>query len=141
MAKVIFSLLLFFTTVLYAGVDANGHFDNADTFWTETHYPSAATKATKSHAAESGKRHVVTCVSATIATDSTAQTPIAVQLIDDTTPLATWTVSAPANGQGGIALCGLKFIGTANKAMTLEFSGAGVSSSRQSVAMQGYTVR
>ncbi len=76
-----------------------------------------------------------------VVTDATAQTPVYIQLKDGSTVLDTWPVSAPATGQGGISQCDHTYIGTANTAMTIEFSAAGVSLSRESVSIQGYTIR
>jgi hypothetical protein len=107
--------------------------------------PAAATKATVTvAAAPTGFKHVPIAVSATIACGTTAQTPLLVQLKDGSTEIAAWAVSAPANGMGGLAigreeLEGL--IGSTATAMTLEFSAAGVTDSRQSVRLGYRTVK
>jgi len=111
--------------------------------WTEVHVPAAATQATKTHAAESSKRHVCTGIIATIACATTAQTPLKIYLRDGATGagtiLAAFTVAAPANGCGGVAFTGLSIYGTVGTAMTLEFSGVGVAASEQAVTLLGYT--
>jgi hypothetical protein len=139
------NLILFLVLMVspaFAAFDANGQFDNSDVSWCVTHLPAAATQATIPKTAVSGKRHVADCVHATIATDATAQTPLIVELLDNATALASWTVSAPANGQAGVALCNLKgLVGTANTTMTLRFSGAGVALSREAVTLCGHTIR
>lgn len=113
------------------------------TSWTAVHNPSTATQATIAKAAGgAGVKHVCTGIVATIATGTTAQTPLSVYLRDGAsgagTIIATGTLSAPANSGGVLALLGLHIVGSANTAMTLEFSGAGVTASLQAVTLMGY---
>lgn len=110
-------------------------------YWTVLHRPAAATKATITKAAETGKRHVCVAVHCTIACDATAQTPIAAILYDGSTEKWAALIAAPANGQGGAALKTEPISGTPNTAMKLEFEAAGVASSKQCVVMQGYTIQ
>jgi hypothetical protein len=111
--------------------------------WSVYHAPAAATKATITKAAGgTGVRHVATMISATIACDSTAQTPLNVYLRDGATGAGTilWagTVAAPANGNGGVAVPLPNVAGTENTAMTLEFSAAGVTASVEAVTLCGF---
>lgn len=111
--------------------------------WSHSHVPSTATKATYEKAAGgAGVRHVCTAITATIAADSTAQTPLKITLYDGTsagTVLWSASVSAAANTVGGVAITGLNIVGSANTKMTLEFSAAGVTGSQQIVSLTGYS--
>jgi hypothetical protein len=111
--------------------------------WTSNHTPNAATQATITKTAGgAGVRHICYGITATIACGTTAQTPLTVYLRDGATGAGTvlWsaTISAPANGVGGICITDLNIVGSANTAMTLEFSGAGVADSKQAVTLMGY---
>lgn len=102
-----------------------------------THEPAAATQATIGPVAKAGVRHVCKSIGVSIACAGTAQTPISVRLRDDATGAGTilWSkkVSAPVNSCVNIDITGLSIVGSVNKAMTLEFSGAGVAASEQTV--------
>jgi hypothetical protein len=112
--------------------------------WSVYHVPATATQATITKAAVSGYRHVCNSITATVAANSTAQTPLTVYLRDGATGAGTilWagTVAAPANGLGGVCVGGLNIIGSENTAMTLEFSAAGVANSAQAVTLTGFEV-
>jgi hypothetical protein len=112
--------------------------------WTAQHTPAAATKATITQAAAAGYRHVCDSITVTIACGATAQTPISVVLRDSTTGAGTvlWSakLSAPINSTASVSVSGLSIPGTSGNAMTLEFSGAGVAASEQTVTMVGYDV-
>jgi hypothetical protein len=113
--------------------------------WTSTNTPVAATQATTSRAADTnGGRHVCRGVSISIAAGATAQTPIRAVLRDGATGVGgvLWskTLSAPANGAASVDLVSLAIIGSANTAMTLEFTGAGVAASIQDVTLMGVTL-
>lgn len=112
--------------------------------WSTTHEPASATKATITKAAVSGYKHVCTGIIATVACSGAAQTPINVRLRDGATGagtvLAAFSVSAPVNGVGGIALTNIYIPGTTNTAMTLEFSAAGVTDSVQAVTLIGHDI-
>jgi hypothetical protein len=115
------------------------------TNWTSYHVPSTATQATIAKAAGGlTVRHVCNSITASISCGTTAQTPIQVYLRDGTTGAGTilWaaTLAAPANGVGGVSVSGLYLVGTANTAMTLEFSAAGVTSSQEVVTLTGYDI-
>jgi len=113
--------------------------------WSVNNVPSTATQATVTKAAAgAGIRHVCKVISATIACGATAQTPIQIYLRDGATGTGTilWaaTVAAPADGVGGIMFDNLNIMGSANTAMTLEFSGAGVTASQQVVTLAGFDI-
>lgn len=111
--------------------------------WTVFHTPVAATQATASKAANASQRHVCTGIYATLAAGATAQAAaVTLNLRDDATGVGTilWSkqVILPANGLWEVNISGLNIPGTLNKAMTLEFSGAGAAGTFESVAMAGY---
>lgn len=117
-----------------------------------THTPSTATQATCSLAASPGgtvptpgsanSRWICTAITASIAAGATAQTPIVVNLRDGATGAGTvlWSaaLSAPVNGSAWVGGTDLNIRGSANTAMTLEFTGAGVTASQQTVSLSGY---
>lgn len=112
--------------------------------WTSKHTPSTATQATVTKAAGGANvRHICNSITATIACDSTVQTPLLIRLRDGAAGVGTilWeaAVAAPANGLGGVCVTGLNIVGSVNTAMTLEFSAAGVADSQQSVTLSGYS--
>ncbi len=114
--------------------------------WSESHVPSTAAQATVTKAAPGvGKFFVCKGIIATIACGATPQTPIQVYLRDGASGagaiLYAFTVAAPANGQGGVAIHNIDIRGSENTAMTFEFSGAGVSASQQVVTLIGETVK
>jgi hypothetical protein len=113
--------------------------------WTAYSVPATATQATVTQAAAGvGIRHVCNQISATIACNAAAQTPIQIYLRDGAsgTGAILWaaTVAAPVNGLGGICITDLAIVGTANTAMTLEFSGAGSAGSQEVVTLGGYDI-
>jgi hypothetical protein len=113
--------------------------------WTTYHVPAAATVATTTKAAGgAGVRHVCNSITATVACGTTAQTPVKVYLRDGTAGSGTiiWacTLAAPANGVGGLTVTDLNIVGSANTAMTLEFSAAGVTDSVEAVTLTGFDI-
>lgn len=113
--------------------------------WTVVHAPGAAAQATATKAAGgAGVRHVCTSISATIACGATAQTPLNVFLRDGVTgagtPIWAASIAAPVNGTGILSFDGLSIVGSANTAMTLEFSAAGVAASVEAVTVCGFDV-
>lgn len=113
--------------------------------WFVTHTPAAATQATASKAAGGGTvRHVATTITACSAQAGTAQTPIAINLRDGAsgagTIIRSWKISTVIQDSKCVDLSGLAMIGTANTAMTLEFAGAGVAASEQTVTLTGFSV-
>lgn len=115
--------------------------------WTATHAPAVNTQATASKVAGgAGVRHVCTGISINLAAGGTAPTAtqLTVNLRDGATGvgtiLATWTIAIPATA-GAFAtvnLTGLKIPGTANTAMTLEFTAAGGANVYESVTLFGH---
>lgn len=69
-------------------------------------------------------RLVCNYLHASIACASTDQTPVTVQLKDDTTVIWEGALAAPAKGFAEISLHGIDLPGTPNKSMTLVFSTA-----------------
>lgn len=111
--------------------------------WAKQHTPAAATQATITQAAAgAGVRNVCKAITATVACAATAQTPINIVLRDGASGAGTilWSakLAAPANSAGVIAVAGLNIVGSPNTAMTLEFGGAGVANSEQTVSMSGF---
>ena len=113
--------------------------------WHISHLPAANTQATITQAAAgAGKRNICTGFTVMFVAGATAPTAInvSVSLIDGaaggTTYLWRATISLPATAgaTSGIARMG-RWIGSANTAMTLEFSAAGGANTIQSVAMEG----
>jgi len=117
------------------------------------HNPATATQATISHTTEtestspasnnSKSYSIVTAVTASIAAGATAQTPVHAYLRDGASGSGTivWsaTLAAPADGSSIVAQNGLNIKCTSGT-VTLEFDGAGVTASAESVSMQGYDV-
>lgn len=108
------------------------------------HVPAANTQATISHAAGgAGVRRVCTSLSCVLAANTTAPAAAAVtiSLIDGASGGGTilWAqkivLSAVAGAMNGIALADLWIPGTANTAMTLEFSGAAGANTFESVSL------
>lgn len=113
------------------------------TNWSVNHAPTSATQATITKTAGgTGVRHVCNSITASIACNSTAQTPLNVYLRDGASGSGTilWacSLSATANGTGGLIITGINIVGSANTAMTLEFSAAGVTGSVEAVSLTGY---
>lgn len=110
--------------------------------WSVQNTPLAATQATITKAAVAGFRHVCDSITATIACNATAQTPIQVVLRDGLTGAGAilWSakLAAPVNGQAKAEMNGLGISGTSGSAMTLEFVGAGAAATEQAVTMVGY---
>lgn len=116
--------------------------------WPVVSNPAAGSQATASKAAGgAGVRHVADCVSfASSSVVAPALTALTVNLRDGATGAGTiiWTQTiaiGAATGQNTppFSVCGLALIGTANTAMTLEFSAA-LASLSESVSISGYDV-
>ena len=128
-------------------VDSDGRLYVAQpSMWAVQHTPATNTQATISKAAGGGTvRHVCTSISATI---SAPAAPTAAQVIVNLrdgatgagTILLSWTgaLQATAGDRWGVVLSGLNIVGTANTAMTLEFTAAGGANTYEQVAMSGY---
>jgi hypothetical protein len=115
--------------------------------WGVVHTPTSATQATASKTAGgSGVQHVASSISFSLAVDgSHAQTAIQVNLRDGATGAGTilWSMTvlkAAAEALTTFHASNLNLVGTANTAMTLEFSAAGVTGSVESVALTGYDI-
>lgn len=116
--------------------------------WSINHTPATGTQATIARAAGgAGVRHVCTSISYALIIPPTVNQPlIQVNLRDGATGAGTilWSETvgvgaALANG-GDVrsTLGGLEIVGTANTAMTLEFSAAGAATTSESVALTGH---
>ena len=126
-----------------------GHQSAAPNVWTQIHVPAANVVATKSQAAGGiGVRNVCTALTVVIAATATAPTAVnvTVNLIDGATGGTTYlwrtTLSLPATAgeTRGIQKSNCWLPGTANTAMTLEFSAAGGANTVESVSMEGITI-
>lgn len=114
------------------------------------HAPAANTQATITQAAAGvGKRNVCTALTVILAAGTTAPAAaqVDVKLIDGASGGATilWeaqlSLQAVAGDRAGVALSGLWIEGTANTAMTLEFSAAGGANTFESVDLSGHVVQ
>lgn len=125
------------------------HEDLTASIWSAHHVPAANTQATISKAAAgAGIKNVCTWLTVKLVAGASAPTAInvSVSLIDGATGGTTYlwraTISLPATAgaDNGIALSNLWMPGTANTAMTLEFSAGGGANTVESVSMGGTTV-
>lgn len=125
------------------------HQDVTANIWSAHHVPAANNQATITKAAAgAGTKNVCTWLTVKLVAGASAPTAInvSVSLIDGasggTTYLWRATISLPATAgaDNGIALSNLWMPGTANTAMTLEFSAAGGANTVESVSMGGTTV-
>jgi hypothetical protein len=117
--------------------------------WSVVHTPAANTQATATKAAGGASlRHICTGITVVLAADTTAPAAVVltVELRDGATGAGTivWqgriSLPAVAGAMSGIVVPNLHIRGTANTAMTLEFSAAGGANTFQSVTMTGVTV-
>lgn len=123
---------------------------NPSTVWTKNHFPAANTQATASQtAAGVGVKNVCTGVTIALASSSTtapAAIQVSVALRDGASGAGTvlWgaviALPAVAGAMTAIVRSGIWVIGSANTAMTLEFSAAGGANTIESVSMEGTTV-
>lgn len=116
-----------------------------DQLWSVNHTPAAATQATASKAAGGANvRHVAHRLIASFGAKATALDPVNVVIRDGAsgagTILASFTLANIAQTSVGIDLSNLHIVGTANTAMTAEFTAAGVANSLQTVTLIGYDV-
>ncbi len=116
--------------------------------WTVVHDPGVNTLATASKAAGGASvKHVCTAILVTLSNDAAAVAFRQVNLRDGASGAGTilWTgrLAIPAtNGSSArIELTGLNIVGSANTAMTLEFSGAGGANTYETVSMSGYSTK
>ena len=118
-------------------------------YWTVVNTPAANTQATISKAAGgAGVRHVCTGILATLTAGVTAPAAVAltVELRDGATGAGTviWQGRMSLGAIAGqnappIQIAGLSIVGSANTAMTLEFSAAGGANTLESVSLAGYS--
>lgn len=116
--------------------------------WAVNHAPAANTQATASQAAAGASTKNV-CTGFMVTASAGAAAPTAIQLNfvirDGATGAGTvlWAgvlgVPATAGASTGVAISGLWLVGTANTAMTIEFSAAGGANTIEAVSMQGTT--
>lgn len=119
--------------------------------WSITHTPTANTQATITRAAGgAGIRHVCTSITALLSAPAAATSGVVqINLRDGGTGAGTilWSAtvqiggaSSVSGGAVGVSISGLNIFGTANTAMTLEFSAAGGANTSESVALTGHDV-
>ena len=117
--------------------------------WSVVHTPAVNTRATATKAAGgAGLRHICTSLTVVLVADTTAPAAVVltVELRDGATGAGTivWqeriSLPAVAGVMNGIVVPNLHIRGTANTAMTLEFSAAGGANTFESVTMTGVTV-
>ena len=112
--------------------------------WAVTHSPAANVQAsaTKS-AAGANQKHHATAVTASFGAGATAGAAIQVNLRDGATGAGAilWSciMAAPANTAQSVTIADIDIAGSANMAMTLEFTAAGGLTTVQSVTLTGYT--
>lgn len=117
--------------------------------WAVTNAPAAASAATITKAAPASlASHVCRGISASMcspAGSTPGTSPVILQLKDGTTIVWQMKVipppaaSASIDGNWSLYLSGLNIVGSAGKAMTLEFSAGGGTNVVQTVSMTGYT--
>jgi hypothetical protein len=116
--------------------------------WTLTNDPAVNTAATVSKAAGTGGAvHVADCATATLVANTTAPAAIVVTAVirDGATGAGTilWSADMALTATAGVTatpvqLCGLNINGTANTAMTIEFTAAGGANTFETVGLTGY---
>lgn len=114
--------------------------------WSQGHAPAAATKATTSKAAGgAGVRHVLRSFEVIVSALAAAAEAVLTYTVRDGatgtgTILRTGTILVKPGDMTGLAVSGLNLIGSANTAMTVEFTAAGAANTYESVGMSGYDV-
>jgi hypothetical protein len=119
--------------------------------WTVNHAPAAAAQATITKAASTtGVMFVADCVTATFVAGAAAPSAVQVTVVlrDGASGVGTvkWAavMSLPATAGASAApvqVCGLGIRGTANTAMTLEFTAGGGSNTVEAVSLRGHDER
>lgn len=109
--------------------------------WTVTNFPATNVTATVTKAAGgAGVRHILTGVHFSLSGAAALATALLqCTVLDGAAVLFTGVLSAPANSTGVISNNGLSLVGTANTAMTIQFSAAGGAGTQESVTMTGYS--
>lgn len=116
--------------------------------WVVANDPAVNTAATATRAASStGGVHVADCMTATLIANTTAPAAAAVTVVlrDGLTGAGTvlWSadlalVATAGDHPAPIQLCGFAIPGTANTAMTIEFTAAGGANTFEAVGLTGY---
>jgi len=115
--------------------------------WTVSHAPAVNTQATASKAAGgAGVRHVARAISASLCAGTTAPAAaqVSVRLRDGASGAGTilWEMTLCVQATAGVSVpvtIPVNIVGTANTAMTLEFSGAAGANTFESVSLSGYS--
>jgi hypothetical protein len=107
--------------------------------WTLTSAPVAATQATATRAAGGGTvRHVLTNIQASLQAVAAQATPLVFEVLDGATVLWTDRLIAPAGYNASISMEGLALVGSANTAMTVEFTAAPAATNFCTISCTGY---
>lgn len=123
-------------------------FQGGSTVWGASHVPAANTQATATRAAAgAGIRNVCTGFTVTLAAQATdpAAIQLVVRVIDGASGTGTYlwqsviAIPATAGAIAAIVRSSIYLPGTANTAMTVEFSAAGGANTIESVSMDGTT--
>lgn len=107
--------------------------------WGIQDVPAAATQATITRPAESGRRHIVTSITISVATGATASGIIQFRLLDGSTVIWSCKLSAIINDSKALSVS-VNILGTVNALMRLQSTGAGAATSEITVAVSGYTI-
>jgi hypothetical protein len=112
--------------------------------WSQGNEPATNNQATTSKAAGgAGVRHVCTAFSGSIMSIAAIVVPVYLRVRDGASGAGTvlWTMGfvVPAGTTLNFGLSGLSLLGTANTAMTCEFSAAPGATNFESVSMSGYS--
>jgi hypothetical protein len=138
--KKLFAALVLLPFVAFAQVPPAGGFSKT---WAVYHQPAAATQATISKAAATGKRHVATSITVCVSAVA-AQGTLIFNLRDGATGAGTivWTarLMGPAASGQCVSSGPLAITGTSNTAMTLESAAAPAATNFATVSLAGYTV-
>jgi hypothetical protein len=137
-----------FTTTTRAQFDSLPTVVRGAPHWTIANDPAVNTAATISKAAGTGGAvHVADCVTATFVANTTAPAAAVVTAVirDGATGVGTilWSADLGVTATAGLSstpvqLCGLNINGTANTAMTIEFTAAGGANTFETVGLTGY---
>ena len=132
---------------LFGQIDTATH-NFTPTSWSVNHHPGANTKATITKAAVTGKRHIATTLTVTLAAGAAAPTAtvVSVSVIDGASGGATYlwgphdvSIPAVAGALNGIALP-VWLPATLSTAITIEFSAAAGANTLEAVTLCGITV-
>ena len=113
--------------------------------WSILNFPATNTAATATRAADAaGRRHVLTSLHFSVTGAAAAPAAIIQCVIRDGaagagTIIWSGVLAAPAATAAEISLGNLSIVGSANTALTIEFTGASGAGTQQSVSASGYT--